>query len=133
MHMVVNTSPSPVYKKYRITSLLCIFETIIVKHNSLRTSQIKCHDFICEDTFSRHPGSCSLYSIVTSASRVQFAVQLSGIYTLTCQKIVGNPYQCNSSYIRPYISVSNTPGEKQKFIPYLTIVLISLLQQPRES
>ena len=40
-----------------------------LKHNSLRTSQIKCHDFIC-DYISRHPGSCSLYSIVTSASRV---------------------------------------------------------------
>ena len=31
MHMVVNTSPLHVYKKYRITSLLCIFETIIRK------------------------------------------------------------------------------------------------------
>ena len=41
---------------------------------------------------------------------------LSGIYTLTCQKILGNPYQCNSSYIRPYISVPNMSGEKQKFI-----------------
>ena len=29
MHMVVNTSPLHVYKKYRITSFLCIFETII--------------------------------------------------------------------------------------------------------
>ena len=63
----------------------------------------------------------------------QAAIHLSGIYTLTCQKILGNPYQCNSSYIRPYISVSNMPGEKQKFIPYLAIVLISPLQQPRES
>ena len=35
MHMVVNTSPLPVYKKYRITSLLCIFETIIVLYIAL--------------------------------------------------------------------------------------------------
>ena len=39
---------------------------------------------------------------------------LSGIYTLTCQKILGNPYQCNSSYIRPYISDPNMRGEKTK-------------------
>ena len=41
---------------------------------------------------------------------------LSGIYTLTCQKILGNPYQCNSSYIRPYISVPHMSDNKQKFI-----------------
>ena len=58
---------------------------------------------------------------------------LSGIYARTCQKILGNPYQFNSSYIRPYISAPNMPGEKQKFIPYLANVLISPLQQPRES
>ena len=29
MHVIVNMSPLPVYKKYSITSLLCIFETII--------------------------------------------------------------------------------------------------------
>ena len=57
---------------------------------------------------------------------------LSGIYTLTCQKILGNPYQCSSSYIRPYISVPNM-SEKQKIIPYLANVLISPLQHPRES
>ena len=57
---------------------------------------------------------------------------LSGFYTLTCQKILGKSYQCNSSYIRPYISVPNMSGEKQKFIPYLANVLISPLQQPRE-
>ena len=34
MHVVVNTSPLPVYKKYRITSLLCIFETIIGVFNT---------------------------------------------------------------------------------------------------
>ena len=74
-----------------------------------------------------------LYSIVTRQFESEAAIHLSGIYTLTCQKILGNPYQCNSSYIRSYISVSNMPGEKQKFIPYLAIVLISPLQQPRES
>ena len=58
---------------------------------------------------------------------------LFGIYTLTCQKILGNPYPCNSSYIRPYISAPNMIGEKQKFIPFLANVLISPLQQPRES
>ena len=42
----------------------------IVKHNSLRIRQIKCHDFICEDTFRDTQVLVSLYSIVTSASRV---------------------------------------------------------------
>ena len=30
MHVVVNTSYLPVYKKYRIALLLCIFETSVV-------------------------------------------------------------------------------------------------------
>ena len=30
MHVVVNTSSLLVYRKYRIASLLCIFETLIV-------------------------------------------------------------------------------------------------------
>ena len=30
MHVVVNASSSPVYKKYRIASLLCTFETPII-------------------------------------------------------------------------------------------------------
>ena len=28
MHVVVNTSSLPIHKKYRIASLLCIFETL---------------------------------------------------------------------------------------------------------
>ena len=30
MHVVVNTSSLPVYKKYRIVSFLCIFETSVI-------------------------------------------------------------------------------------------------------
>ena len=67
-----------------------------------------------------------LYSIVTRQVESEATGNLSGIYTLTCQKILGNPYQCN-------ISVPNMPGEKQKLILYLANVLISPLQQPRES
>ena len=75
----------------------------------------------------------SLYSIVTRQVESEATINLPGIYTLTCQKILGNLYRCNSSYIRPYISVPNMPGEKHKFILYLANVLISPLQQPRES
>ena len=114
-------------------SCLCNCALFVLKHNSLRLSQIKCHDFICEDTFETPRFLCVYTLSLQGNFESEAAIHLSGIYTITCQKILGNPYQCNSSYIRSYISVSNMPGEKQKFIPYLAIVLISPLQQPKES
>ena len=84
------------------------------KHNSLRISQIKCHDFICEDTFETPRFLCVYTLSLQVQVESEATINLAGIYTLTCQKIVGNPYQCNSSYIRPSISVPNMPGEKQK-------------------
>ena len=62
-----------------------------MKHNSLE-SQIKCHNFICEDTL-RQPSSCEFILYRYKAySESPATSNLSGIYTLTCQKILGNPY-----------------------------------------
>ena len=41
MHVVVNTSSLPVYKKYRIAQLLCIFETLKIELNLMYLT-IKC-------------------------------------------------------------------------------------------
>ena len=65
-----------------------------MKHNSLE-SQIKCHDFICEGTFETTRFLC-VYTPSLQGKFESVAVRnYPGIYTLTCQKILGNPYQCN--------------------------------------
>ena len=54
MHVVVNTSPLPVFKKYRITSLLCIFETIIknqIKQNKNKLGESPLYSLFPVKTF----------------------------------------------------------------------------------
>ena len=42
MHVVLNTSSYPFYKKYRIDLLLCIFETYVVNFERILSIDLDC-------------------------------------------------------------------------------------------
>ena len=115
MHVVVNTSSLPVYKKYRITSLVCIFETSEhqpqCKHQSQWRLQQILYNMSLEIDWYMRKNQSFLFSgsrkISTLGSTIQWETGQASFPTGTVRPWVGifqSPLNTNVRFILPWLS-----------------------------